>query len=204
MQKWKLNIINSYAEQIKNGFTLGYVHIPKTGGTFARWVFEEIPEIKYLYHNQAKEDEKKIFFATIREPADRFESLLNMTFWFNNILKRNLLDHHLPKRMHHVFHNKNISLDETVSLMTDADIKHIQDTKAFASLDYYSKNVGLMITIDEFLPTLNLLGFTIKKQYVKNNVSEKLRGKFSIETKRRIRKLFSKDFKIWNLWTRKD
>ena len=203
MQKWKIKILEKIKKQIEDGKKLNYIHIPKTAGTFVRWVIaENFPEIGYIQHKQAPTNDNNVYFTTIREPTERLESLFNMVFWYNDKIDPTKLKIHIPKHLHYVFEKKNVSLNNLISLMTDAELT--TSLGNFQTLKHYSKNVDLLITIDEFLPTLQFLGFDLKKQYPKNNVSEKTRGTFSKHTKERIEKLYKDDVKLWKLWTRKD
>lgn len=203
MQKWKTKILEKIKKQIENGKKLNYIHIPKTAGTFVRWIItENFPEIGYIQHKQAPINDNNVYFTTIREPTERLESLFNMVFWYNDKVDPTKLKIHIPKHLHYVFEKKNVSLNNLISLMTDAELT--TSLGNFQTLKHYSKNVDLLITIDEFLPTLQFLGFDLKKQYPKNNVSEKNRGTFSKQTKERIEKLYKDDVKLWKLWTRKD
>jgi hypothetical protein len=72
----------------------------------------------------------------------------------------------------------------------------------FKTLKYWTKNVRLLITINEFLPTLKLFGYNIDKLYPTKNMSDKNRGKLSTENRDRIERIYNKDMEIYNFWTR--
>lgn len=200
MQKWKLKILQTAKKEIKTGKKLSYIHIPKTGGTFVRSILSKFPEINYIQHKQASENKNEIYFATIREPSERFESLLNFVFWHkeNKVLKKN----YIPKRLWYTYDDISVDLNKLISMMSD---KELTNLKSFQSLHYYSKNITFMIPIKEFVPVLKFLGFNLEeKKYEPCNVSEKKRGSFSEETKLRIQKLYKEDVEMWNFWTRLD
>ena len=83
--------------------------------------------------------------------------------------------------------------------MTD---KEIISFNPYRTLKYWTENVKLLITIDEFIPTLKLLGYNIEKIYPPKNISYKNRGILNDENRLRIEKIYNEDMKIYKHWTR--
>ena len=70
--------MEKYWEIIKNKYPnqkLIFVHTPKCGGTYTRQILKDL-NIKNKGHVKAKRNEG-ITFTIIREPIERFQSLLN-------------------------------------------------------------------------------------------------------------------------------
>ena len=62
--------------QDKNKRELIFVHTPKCGGSYVSTILSQL-KIKNIGHSQAISNEKSIYFTVIRNPLERFESLLN-------------------------------------------------------------------------------------------------------------------------------
>jgi hypothetical protein len=101
-----------------------------------------------------------------------------------------------PEHLHYVYDNKNISLNEIISKMTDDEILGFTPYK---SLVYWTKNVDIVITIEQLEEFLHFFGyFYDSNKYKKENVSIKSRGKFNNETIKRIETLFYCDILLYN------
>ena len=195
MQKWKEKIILDIKEKIINqNKKLSFIHTPKCGGLFAREILKDL-NIEYNTHIKAPFNNNKIYFTTIREPAARFESLLNYR------LSEQTFRQDFPLNLRHVYKNKNITLNQIIEKMKDEEILNF---KPYNTLCYYSENIDFFIYIEELIPTLKLLNYQIKKNYQKENVSKKERGNLSENNKNRIRKLFHNDLVLYEKWTRLD
>ncbi len=192
LQKWKLEIIEEMKNKIKNGSKLIFVHIPKTGGTYADQ-YLKLFKIKNISHTQSKKD-NDVKFTIIRNPIDRFESMLNYRI-------QNKILHDLPKKIIESFENTNISLNDIVNDIRQEDVNKI---KPFYNLEYWTQNIDLVLTIDEFLPVLNLFGYNTDIIYPKQNVSIKNRGKINDENRNKIAELYKKDMELFNYYTRSD
>lgn len=74
----------------------------------------------------------------------------------------------------------------------------------YRNLKYWTTNMDLCITIKEFLPFMQILGYDINKiQHISSlNVSIKNRGTISEENKEKLREIYKDDIDIYNYWTR--
>ena len=189
--EWKKELILNLKKQIDNGKKFTFIHTPKCGGLYAGTILKDL-NINNKHHNQGTKNDG-ITFTIIREPAERFESLLNYRLGFQEPRED------FPNKLRYMHYNKSISLNKIVNNMTDKDILNF---KPYRSLSYWSKNVKLFITIKELIPTLELLGYEIKKDYPPINVSKKTRGKLDKKIKERIRKLYHNDCLLFKNKTR--
>jgi hypothetical protein len=194
ISEWKMDIVNLIKKKLKKKKNvLKFVHIPKCGGSYAGQYLDELNIIN-KGHIQANENDK-LTFTIIRHPVNRLESLLN--YRLNAPHPRR----DWPERLNSYHYDKTKTLDDIINNMTDIELKSFYP---FKTLKYWTKNVKLIITIDEFIPILEYLGYKITKKYNEKNVSEKNRGKISIENEERIKRIYSEDLKIYEYWTRKD
>ena len=183
------NNIN-YWKKIKNlkNEPLTFIHTPKCGGAFCSQIFKKL-NIKNKGHNLAVKGDG-ITFTVIRNPVDRFESLINYRLGFNRIRKD------WPKSLNYVYNDKSISLNQIVEKMSDDEIRNF---KPFRNLIYWSKNIDIFITIDKLSEFLSFFGYDINlNDFKKKNISIKNGGKFNDKTKNRISKLFSDDIIFFN------
>ena len=172
----------------KKNQSLVFIHTPKCGGTFANKILRDL-NIKTKGHNRALENEG-ITFTIIRDPIERFESLMN----YRLDGKKPWGD--WPKRLHYVYNNKNISLNEIISKMSNNEIVGF---KPYHSLTFWSKNIDIFITINQLHKFLTFFGYNYNPDnYKKQNVSNKIRGKFNNKTKKRIEKLYYNDILLFN------
>jgi hypothetical protein len=180
------NIWNSILEKKKNK-PLIFIHTPKCGGIYVSQILDNL-KIYFKGHNQAIENEG-INFTVIRDPVERFESLLNYRLcrdprgdW--------------PQHLLYVYDDININLNEIVSKMTDDEILSFTPYK---SLTYWSKNVDIFITIDQLHDFLKFFGYDYNiNDYKERNVSKKLRGNLSCESRERIAKLYYDDVLLFD------
>jgi len=167
---------------------LVFIHTPKCGGTYAGEIFKDLG-IKNKFHNRANKRDG-ITFTIIRDPVDRFESLLN----YRLTARRPRSD--WPINLRGVYRKKNISLNKIVKRMTNVQIRGFRPYK---TLVYWSKNVDIIITIDKLPELLNFFGYKYdKNKYKRKNVSKKTRGKLDENTRARIAKLFAPDVLLYN------
>lgn len=181
--------IRPFSELTKTKKKLCFIHTPKCGGSYISNILSHL-KIKNNGHNQAILNNKYIYFTVIRNPVERFESLLN--FRLDEAKPRD----DWPKHLSHVYSNKNVQLDEIISKMSD---KEILSFSPYKTLNYWSKNVDIIITLDNLSKLLEYFGYTYDINSFKPvNVSSKTRGKINQENKDRIQNLFSDDFKLYN------
>ena len=188
---WKMAIINEIKQRLYQGEKLIYIHIPKCAGTFASSVCVNFDIVHFGHRRAKKKDE--LVFSLIREPAARFESLLN--FRLNEKTARS----DWPSNLEYVYSHKSLSLNYIIENMSDSEITGF---RPYRTLKYWSKNIDLLLTIEEFIPTLKIFGFKITKKFPKKNVSIKNRGCLSEDNRQRIRELFQGDMQLYKHWTR--
>jgi len=187
------SIIN-LEELIKSGKNLIFIHTPKCGGTYVGTILSYL-KIENKGHKLIKKNEE-ISFTVIRNPIERFESLLN--YRLCDQIPRN----DFPNELRHVYEDKNISLNEIVSKMSDSQILGFTPYK---TLTYWTTNVDVIITIDELPKLLELFGYTYDTAiFPKVNVSNKVRGRFNEETIDRLKTLYNDDILLYNKVTQQD
>jgi len=207
MLSWKKKLIEDI-KHINKGKPLIFIHTPKCGGTFFRQVCEEF-NIIYKGHKQAIEGEG-INFTIIRNPVERFESLLN--YRLGGKPRRDW-----PKHLQYVYQDSRssrssrssmsvyaedwtrTSLNEIINKMSD---KEMTSFEPYVSLTYWALNIDVFITMDEVKTFLEIFGHTYdESKFYKKNVSKKNRGKLNDFNKNRIAKLYNEDMKLFNKWT---
>jgi hypothetical protein len=181
--------ICNISELRKNKKELFFIHTPKCGGTYVSTILSNL-KIKNGGHNQAIPNNKYIFFTVIRNPVERFESLLN--YRLDEVKPRA----DWPSHLSYVYGNKSIKLDEIISKMSDSEILNFSPYK---TLNYWTTNVDIIITLDNLEKLLEYFGYTYDMNFFKPmNVSNKLRGKINQENKDRIKNLFADDFELYD------
>jgi len=166
-----------------------FVHTPKCGGSYVRSILSYL-KINSNNHNQAIHNDNYIYFTVIRNPVERFESLLNYS------LSESKPRCDWPVHLSYVYTDKTIKLDEIISRMTDTEILGFSPYK---TLNYYAQNVDIIITINNLQNLLEKFGYTYDVNLFKPiNVSNKIRGKINQENKDRLTKLFADDFELYN------
>jgi hypothetical protein len=184
--KYKL-IWNDIKEKALNK-NLIFIHTPKCAGSYVSRILQDFKIIN-KGHNNAIINEG-INFTVIRDPVDRFESLLNYRLGEKH--PRN----DWPKHLHNVYNNKDITLNEIVNKMSDGEILNFAPYK---TLVFWSKNVDIIITIDKLFELLAFFGYNYdEKKYKYVNVSVKTRGRLNEENKTRIALLYNADMKLYN------
>ena len=173
---------------------LVFVHTPKCGGSYVSKILEHL-KITNKGHEQAILNDDYIYFTIIRNPVERFESLLN--YRLGEKKPRN----DWPKRLSYVYDNKNknknISLNDIISNMTD---KKILGFLPYRTLNYWIKNVDIIITLDNLPKMLEYFGYTYDVNlFEKVNVSNKIRGKINQHNKDRLQNIFNDDVNIYNM-----
>lgn len=173
----------------KDNKELVFIHTPKCAGSYIASILSHL-KIKNNSHIQAVPSDKYIYFTVIRKPVERFESLLN--YRLSDVNPRN----DWPRHLNYVYNEKNISLNEIVSKMTDEEILGFNP---YRTLKYWTTNVDIIITLENLEKLLNILGYTYDKNvFTPVNVSKKTRGKLNDESKNRIRELFNEDMIIYD------
>jgi hypothetical protein len=174
----------------KNKKELVFIHTPKCGGSYVSTILSHL-KIKNNGHLQAIPNNKYIYFTVIRNPVERFESLLNYRLGETNPRDD------WPKHLSYVYYDKSVNLDVIVSKMTDEEILGFSPYK---TIDYWTKNVDIIVTLDNLPKMLKYFGYEYDVNYFKSvNVSNKIRGKINQDNKHRIKKLFNHDVKIHNM-----
>ena len=191
--QWKIDIIKKMYCEIKNGKKLKFIHIPKCAGSYASQYIEHFGIINNG-HKVAKEYDE-ITIGIIRNPIQRFESFLNFR------LSKEIPGRDWPKRLHYLHYDKTKTLNEIIEKLTITEILSFDPFKTYL---YWTQNIKLLVTINEFLPALYLLGYSTDKKFPKMNVSDKNRGTLSEQSINKLKKILKVDMKIYNYWTRKN
>jgi hypothetical protein len=178
-------------KKLKKNKHLTFIHTPKCGGTFVRNILNKLNiSTNSKGHKQAHPKKDGITFTVIRNPIERFESLINYRLGERKPRKD------WPKSLKYVWNNKSVNLNKIVGKMTD---KQILGFKPYRTLCYWSNNIDIFITIDKLEEFLSFFGYKIDIiNFEKRNVSKKIRGTFNKATKNRISKLYKKDMVLFN------
>ena len=172
----------------KHNKPLIFIHTPKCGGAFVNTILKNL-NIANKGHIRADPKNDGITFTVIRNPIERFESLMNYRLGE----PKPRID--WPKSLYYVWKDKSISLNEIVGGMTDNEILNFRPYK---SLCYWSENIDIFITIDKLEEFLSFFGYKINiKDFPNQNISKKIRGKFNEATKKRISNLYSHDMVLF-------
>jgi hypothetical protein len=190
-----VNQILTYWKKIKKKkkhVPINYTHIPKTGGTFVKYVLGSTkikPTSMYTEGSHPKNKNiKYINFTVIRHPVDRIESYLNFKYGMN----KHKLDTIKIKA----------SLNKIVSNMNKKQLKQLK--KKFKPMKYYSKNVDIFITINMLKYFLLFFGYNIDLEDIKyKNVSAKVRGSLNKKNRAIIEYLYKEDMNLYNNLKRK-
>jgi hypothetical protein len=182
------NIHNLEKLLINNNKKLIYIHTPKCSGSYLGSILSYLG-IENKGHTQAIQNEG-INFTVIRDPIERFESLLN--YRLGEAEPRN----DWPNELKYVYKEKNISLNEIVAKMSDSQILGFSP---YNTLVFWTKNIDIVITLDQFPKLMEYFGYKYDiNLFPIKNVSQKIRGKFNIETINRINNLFKDDIILYN------
>jgi hypothetical protein len=169
---------------------LVFIHTPKCAGTYAATILEHLNIIN-KGHNKYCAQYNEITFTIIRNPIDRFESLLNFRLSIpQSPLPTNNIQY---SKTPNIF--KYSTLNEIVEKMADEEILGFTPYK---TLKFWTENVDIIITIDELPRMLAFFGYTYSKKFQKQNVSNKSRGTFDKNTKNRLEMLFEEDIILYN------
>ncbi len=172
----------------KNNKKLIFIHTPKCGGSYVSSILSHL-NISIKGHHQAKVNDG-ITFTVIRNPIDRFESLLNYR------LNENEPRNDWPYNLQYAYSNKSVSLNEIVRKMTD---RQILGFKPYNTLTYWTKNIDIIITLDNLPILLEYFGYTYdKNMYNAVNVSNKTRGKLNERNRNKIKYLYYNDVLLYN------
>jgi hypothetical protein len=182
---------SSFSDLIKNKDKkeLVFIHTPKCAGSYISNILSYL-KIKNLGHHQAVPNKEYIYFTVIRNPVERFESLLNYRLGEEKPRKD------WPIYLSHVYHDKYIGLDDIVSKMSNEDILGFTP---FRTIDYWTKDVDIIITLDNLPKMLEYFGYKYDVNlFIPINVSNKTRGTISQKNKDRIGKIFNNDVELYN------
>jgi len=172
----------------KSNKRLIFIHTPKCGGTYVNTILSHL-KIQSKGHNQSIPGEG-ITFTVIRNPVERFESLLN--YRLGEKLPRN----DWPKHLWYAYKDNRITLNEIFSKMTNSQILGFSPYK---TLKYWSTNVDIIITLEELPTMLKYFGYVYDEQLFKPvNVSQKIRGKLNEENINRLKLLYHDDIILYN------
>jgi hypothetical protein len=188
---YSIHSFEELKESIENkNKELVFIHTPKCGGSYVSTILSHL-KIKNNGHEQAMPNNKYIYFTVIRNPVERFESLLNYRLGEKN--PRN----DWPKHLQYVYRDTNIKLDEIISKMTDEEILNFSP---YNTINYWIKNVDIIITLDNLPKMLEYFGYKYNIDlFEKINVSKKIRGKINQSNNDRITNIFNNDFEIYNI-----
>lgn len=189
MREWKKSLIESIKN--KSNLPLVFVHIPKTGGSYVGSILKQLG-IKNLTHGIARKGEG-IVFTVIRDPVERFESLLNYRLY------KNTPRDDWPQHLRYVYSDENITLNEIIQKMSDKDILGFTP---YCSMTYWSKNVDIFITIEELKEFLEIFDYTYDEtEFARKNFSTAVRGTVNQSNKNRIAELYHSDVELFAKWT---
>jgi len=175
-------------KKTKENKKLIFIHTPKCAGTYVSSILSHL-KIENKGHNKAVKGEG-ITFTVIRDPIERFESLLNYR------LSEGTPRSDWPSRLGYVYHSRTTRLNEIISKMSD---KEILNFSPFKTLKYWTRNVDIIITIENLDKLLGYFGYVYDKaQFDKKNVSNKVNGKLNEESINRLKNLYKDDIEIYN------
>ena len=162
---------------------LVFIHTPKCGGTYVRNILHHLT-LPNVGHSKITDD-NTITFTVIRDPIERYESLINYRLRYKL----------LPNEFDYVYEDTSITLNDIVSSMTDEEILGF---RPYSTLTYWSQDVDI-ITIEHLPTLLRHFGYTYDiNLFEKANVSPKLRGKFNSQIITRLKKLYHDDILLYN------
>ena len=211
--KWKRDLFKEIRKSWARRDFLTFIHTPKCGGTsvqmFLGFRGSLIKPTPGFHQNNCIRDkgvaqasphrQDGITFTVIREPVERFESLLNY------VLSDTVSSAYSPKPLipeWEKWRASITSLDEIVESISPRQM--LTSFKPFRSLSYWTKNVDVILVMDEVIPFLEALGFKVNTKIRQVNVSTKARGTLNEKSKAKIRQIFHEDVKLYEHWTRKD
>jgi hypothetical protein len=172
----------------KTNKNLIFIHTPKCGGTYVSSILKHL-NIQNKRHFQATPNEGTTF-TVIRDPVARFESLLNYR------LDQRMPNVDWPPHLRYVYNNKKITLNQIVSKMTD---KQILGFSPFKTLKYWTKNVDIIITMENLPKMMQYFGYTYDiNSFQPKNVSSKTRGKLNERNINRLKRLYRVDILLYN------
>jgi len=165
-----------------------FIHTPKCGGSYVSKILKDL-NISKKGHHQAIKNEG-INFTVIRDPIDRFQSLLN--YRLGHPAPRN----DWPKHLEYVYNDASITLNNLIAKMTDDEILGF---RPYSTLTFWTTNVDIIITIDQLPELLDCFGYQYdEKSYPPMNMSVKERGSFNNKTRNRLANLFKDDILLYN------
>ena len=170
------------------GKNLIFIHTPKCGGSYVSKILKNL-NISKKGHHQAIKNEG-INFTVIRDPIDRFQSLLNYRLGHPAPRKD------WPKHLEYVYNDTSVTLNNLIDKMTDYEILGF---RPYSSLTFWTTNVDIIITIDKLPELLDCFGYKYdENKYKPINMSVKARGSFNNTTRNRLANLFKDDILLYN------
>lgn len=165
-----------------------FIHTPKCGGAYVSKILNDL-NISKKGHHQAIKNEG-INFTVIRDPIDRFQSLLN--YRLGESAPRN----DWPKHLDYVYNDTNVTLNNLITKMTDAEILGF---RPYSSLIFWTTNIDIIITIDQLHELLSFFGYQYdENKYAPINMSLKVRGSINNKNRNRIANLYKDDIILFN------
>jgi hypothetical protein len=165
-----------------------FIHTPKCGGSYVSKILKDL-NISKKGHHQAIKNEG-INFTVIRDPIDRFQSLLN--YRLGHPAPRN----DWPKHLEYVYNDASVTLNNLIAKMTDDEILGF---RPYSTLTFWTTNVDIIITIDQLPELLDCFGYKYdENKYKPLNISVKARGSFNNKTRNRLANLFKDDILLYN------
>ena len=183
-----MNFINS-SKKIDIFKKLVFIHAPKCGGIYVSSILNHL-KIQNNGHNQAVINDDCIYFTVIRNPIERFESLLNYRLgekYFRCVF---------PEHLRYVYDNQNITLNEIVYNMSSCEMLNFSPYK---TLKYWTTNIDIVITLNQLHEMLNYFGYEYDiNLFEALNISNKTRGILNEKCKDKIKQAFSEDVELYN------
>jgi hypothetical protein len=180
--------LSNLEELSKSNKPLIFIHTPKCGGTYVASILSYLG-IRNKQHSQAIPNEG-IHFTVVRNPIDRFESLMNYR------LSEEGPRDDWPEHLTYAYKDPTVRLNDIVEKMTDAQIVGFRPYK---TLTYWTQHVDILITIEQLPDLLEYFGYKYDAQaFSKVNVSKKQRGVLNAEIRNRIGVLYHDDMILYN------
>ena len=168
-----------------------YVHTPKCGGTYVKSILADLG-IKSNGHNRVDDSDYNnyIVFTVFRDPVKRFESFLNYR------LSKNLLrDFPINIRLL-VKENKLLDLNQVMEGLKN---EHILSFYPFSTLNYWYKNIDIVISIEQIHKFLSFFGYSYdESKYKVLNASVKKFGSLNSQSIERLQNCLEKDIFLYN------
>ncbi|EGB04953.1 hypothetical protein SO694_00116026 [Aureococcus anophagefferens] len=169
-----------------------FVHVPKTGGKYVRDLLRRCaPLVNYGHHSAARGAEH---FLTLREPADRFESMLTMRL----AERKPRLD--WPGDRVDFDDAKRAPLDATLAAFADEDLLNFAPFRTFGF--YASDKSTILCRPGDAFAFLDAFGVVDRDPACAAAPpapakAARAQGRFSEASRDRIRRVFADDTSLW-------